>query len=75
MAKNPPADVLRKAREVKEGYCLLCGCTYATPCSFTGGSACAWVAGSRRRLCTAHTPREILDATRALRIADGEARV
>jgi hypothetical protein len=73
VSKNPPVDValLRKAREAKDGYCFLCGCTYETPCSMSGNT-CAWVAGSRFRLCTAHTTDQISEGARALRLADRE---
>ncbi len=74
MSKNPPLDVdlVRKAREAREGYCFLCGCTYETPCRSTSGNTCAWVGGSRFRLCTAHSTNVIADASRALRLADRE---
>lgn len=71
MSKAIKVEFLRKAREAKEGHCFLCGCTWTMPCS-VASRACAWVSGSKRRLCDAHTPREILDGTRALHAADRE---
>lgn len=62
--------LLRRARVVKPGQCMSCGCTPAFACS--GG--CAWVAGTQERLCTAHSPVDQAQCREALAIADRKER-
>lgn len=65
--------LLRKARQASEGTCFLCRCREDRACSGLL-YACAWVPGSKRRLCSAHREPELAEALRALRAADREAR-
>jgi hypothetical protein len=62
--------LLRRARVVRPGQCVSCGCTPRFACS--GG--CAWVPGTQERLCTAHGQVDSAQAVEALAEADRKER-
>lgn len=61
--------LLIRAARAREGYCMLCECTYESPCQISGDT-CRWVEGTRWRVCNAHTEEEIKEAVRMLRRTD-----
>jgi hypothetical protein len=62
--------LLNRAKIVRPGQCISCGCIPAFACS--GG--CAWVPGTQDRLCTAHSKVDADQCLEALAIADHEER-
>lgn len=62
--------LLKRARAVRPGTCVVCGCVDERAC--VGG--CAWEPGSGERLCTAHNYVEKAQAFAALEAADAAPR-